>query len=87
MTGTEFRLWVRLRRRLVDGWKFRRQHPIGPFVVDFCCPAAHLVVEVDGPMHDEISADHDERRDTWLERRGYRVIRLSVHDIDEDVSK
>ena len=53
LTEAEIRLWSRLRRKQLDGFRFRRQQPIGPFIVDFFCPAAKLVVEVDGgPAYD-----------------------------------
>ena len=85
MTGTELRIWIRIRGRQLGGWKFRRQHPIGPYFVDFYCPAARLVVEVDGPRHDEWAAAYDARRQAWLECEGYRVLRIPVSVVDEDV--
>jgi very-short-patch-repair endonuclease len=51
MTGTEQQLWSRLRGRKLEGWKFRRQHPIGEYIVDCVCPSARLVVELDGYSH------------------------------------
>jgi very-short-patch-repair endonuclease len=69
----EAQLWRLLRGRRVHGLKFRRQVPIGPYVVDFLCLAHRLVVEADGPFHD---SDHDERRDRWLESQGFRVLRF-----------
>jgi very-short-patch-repair endonuclease len=71
-------LWSHLRRRQLDVWKFRRQAPIGPYVVDFVCFAARLVVELDGSSHNEVSFDYDERRQAWLESQGFRVLRLSA---------
>lgn len=84
MTGTELRIWIRIRGRRLDGWKFRRQHPIGPYVVDFYCPAARLIVEVDGPSHDDWAAAYDIRRQAWLECEGYRLLRIPVSVIDRD---
>jgi len=55
------RLWSRLRRKQLEGFRFRRQHPLGPYVVDFCCAEAKLIVEVDGGQH----ADDDEARTRW----------------------
>src|SRR6266850_61571 len=79
MTKTEFRLWSRLRGRQMDGWKFRRQAPIGEFIVDFYCPAAKLVVELNGDSHNnEAQFDRDNRRQAWLESQGYRVLRFSA---------
>jgi very-short-patch-repair endonuclease len=87
MSGTELRVWIRIRRRQLDGWKFRRQHPIGSYVVDFCCPAARLVVEVDGLHHDsDRQWAYDVRRQAWLEAEGYRVLRFRVETVDEDVT-
>jgi len=85
MNQTEWRVWDRLRGRKVGGWKFRRQHPIGPYYADFYCPAARLVVEINGPAHDGDAAwAYDARRTAWLEAEGYRVMRIAVEDIDED---
>ncbi len=86
MTGTELRIWIRKRRRQLNGWKFWRQQPIGPYYVDFYCPAARLVVEIDGPGHEfDASWAYDLRRQAWLEAEGYRVVRLHVSLIDQDV--
>jgi very-short-patch-repair endonuclease len=86
MGHTEVRLWACLKGRQLDGWKFRRQHPIGPYYVDFYCPAARLVIEVNGPAHDDDRTwERDQARYAWLEQRGYRVVRIIVQDIDEDM--
>ncbi|HEX9476425.1 MAG TPA: DUF559 domain-containing protein [Candidatus Dormibacteraeota bacterium] len=82
MTETERRVWSRLCNRQVGGFKFRRQVPIGPYFVDFMCVSARLAVEVDGPQHEEES---DDRKTTWLEAKGYRVLRIPVSDIDESM--
>ena len=79
MTGVETRMWWRLRARRL-GVKFRRQHPIGPYIVDFACCRAKLVVEIDGDMHEKA---YDIRRDRWLESLGWRVMRLVLQEIDE----
>jgi len=79
MTGVETRMWWRLRARQL-GVKFRRQHPIGPYIVDFACCRAKLVVEIDGEMHEKA---YDIRRDRWLESLGWRVMRLVLQEIDE----
>jgi very-short-patch-repair endonuclease len=78
-TDTEQRLWARLRDRQLYGAKFRRQHPISPFVADFCCAQRKLVVELDGGQHVEDVAG-DEKRSRFLEERGYRVLRFWNHD-------
>src|SRR5260370_34459725 len=82
MSGTELRVWIRLRGRKLDGWKFRRQHPIGPYYVDFYCPAAKLIVEIDGPRHDYSNDAYDMRRQAWLEAEGFRVIRFTAPAVD-----
>ena len=81
MTGVERRLWSRLRARQL-GVKFRRQHPIGPYIADFACVGAHLVVELDGETHRDA---YDEHRDRWMESRGWRVMRVYVSEIDEEI--
>ncbi len=80
MTDTERRLWSHLRNRQVDGYKFRRQVPVGPYFVDFLCISARLAIEVDGPFHEDES---DRRKTARLEAEGYRVLRIPVADIDE----
>ena len=79
-TDAEKLLWRRLRRRQLGGAKFRRQHPIGPYVVDFFCSEQGLVVELDGGQH-AIQAERDGRRDRWMESRGYRVLRFWNHEL------
>src|SRR5918994_1007626 len=74
-TPAEVQLWKVLRDRRLDGVKFRRQHPIGPFVADFCCPHLRLIVEVDGGIHDE-SVEQDEERTRLLASSGYTVLRF-----------
>ena len=76
---------MRLRARMPGRPVFRRQHPIGPFIADFFCAAAKLVVEVDGHLHgyDEQAA-YDARRDDYLQHRGYGVIRIWASEIMAD---
>jgi very-short-patch-repair endonuclease len=86
MNQTEWRLRNRLRIGQVAGWKFRRQHPIGPYVVDFYCPAARLVVEIDGPTHgEEAQLAYEERRTDWLRAQRYEVLRFWTIDLDESL--
>jgi very-short-patch-repair endonuclease len=74
-------LWRRLRDRRLAGAHFRRQHPLGPYIVDFFCAPARLAVELDGVTHDE-QAGYDERRTRWLEQNhGCRVLRFSNQDV------
>jgi very-short-patch-repair endonuclease len=82
MTDAERRLWSGLRNRRLNGLKFRRQHPLGPCLVDFLCHEARLVVEADGGLHhEEVQAWYDYHRTKWLESAGYRVVRFTNHDI------
>ena len=78
-------LWERLRGRQLDGLKFRRQHPIGQCIVDFCCAEARLIVELDGGIH-AVQRAWDAERTGMLEAQGYRVIRFgneaAIGDID-----
>lgn len=80
MTDAELLLWRRLRSRQVLGCKFRRQHQIGPFIVDFVCLEKKLVVEVDGSQHLENSS-YDNSRTHFLEERSYCVARFWNHDV------
>jgi very-short-patch-repair endonuclease len=85
MTQTEVRLWILLKGRRLDGWKFRRQVPIGPYIVDFYCPGAKLVVELDGASHDSQEKDEeDNERQAWLEAKGYKVLRFSSDNPEGD---
>src|SRR5215475_2266514 len=78
-TDAERRLWYRLRARQIDGAKFVRQDPIGPYVVDFVCRGLRLIVEVDGGQH--ATDKRDAVRDAWLSDRGYRVLRFWNNDV------
>lgn len=78
-------LWQALRAR-PGGLKFRRQHPFGWYIVDFYCPAAKLVIEVDGVSHDMGDRPvHDVRRDGWLSDQGLRVLRFNAADVIRDL--
>ncbi|MBI4488448.1 MAG: endonuclease domain-containing protein [Deltaproteobacteria bacterium] len=79
-TEAEHRLWRRLRARQLCDTKFRRQHPIGPFIVDFCCVEGRLVVELDGGQH-AVEVERDQRRTAYLAERGYRVLRFWDHEV------
>ena len=76
-TSVERKLWAILRRKQMNELRFRRQQPIGPYIVDFFCPAAKLIVELDGGQPGENQAViYDEARTRWLEAEGYRVLRF-----------
>src|SRR5690349_19610617 len=80
MTQPERALWSLLRDRRLAKLKFRRQQPIGDYIVDFFCEAANLIVEIDGRSHDD-RAGHDLRRQRWLESRSLRIMRVSNDDV------
>jgi very-short-patch-repair endonuclease len=75
MTPQEQWLWRLLRNRHFSDYKFRRQHPVGPFIVDFACLRPKVIIELDGGQHSERTR-YDESRTLWLERRGWRVLRF-----------
>lgn len=78
-TDAEKKLWSLLRDRRLQGWKFRRQVPLGPYVVDFYCSEAKLVVEADGGQHADSASD--QVRTKWLNQNGYRVKRFWNNEI------
>jgi very-short-patch-repair endonuclease len=80
LSDAERVLWQILRNRQLAGWKFRRQHPIGPFIVDFVCIEKKLVVEVDGGQH-ATSLQEDTKRTRYLENKGYRVVHFWNNDV------
>ena len=84
MTHAEKRLWSRLRAHRFNGWKFRRQQVIGPYVADFLCAAANLIVEADGVSHVG-RTEEDEERQKWLEGKGYMVLRFWDSVIFKDI--
>ena len=80
-------MWRALKEIPVDGTHFRRQAPIGPYVVDFFCPAKHLTIEIDGGHHnDDENVKRDRERQLWLEKEGYRVIRFWNSEISSDLT-
>ena len=83
-TEAEAKLWHRLRRKQLDGYRFRRQAPIGRYIVDFFCPDAKLIVELDGGQH-AAQRDYDDRRTNWLESCGYKVLRFWNNDVFENI--
>jgi very-short-patch-repair endonuclease len=83
-TDAERALWFRLRDRRLRGQKFRRQMPIDRYVVDFCCEAAHLIIELDGGQHVERS-NQDAERTAALEARGYLVLRFWNNDVLQNI--
>jgi len=84
MTGTEVKLWQHLRGHRLIGVHFRRQHAIGPYVVDFCAPSRKLIIELDGSQHLD-QEEWDLERTKYLEARGYRVIRFWNSNITNQI--
>jgi very-short-patch-repair endonuclease len=82
-TDVERLLWSRLRSRQIRGVKFRRQHPVAGYIVDFCCPELCLVIELDGGQHMEQQAA-DAKRTRALEQQGYRVLRFWNNEVIEN---
>ena len=83
-TESEHKLWSHLRLRQIGGHKFRRQHPLGPYIVDFICLDRKLIVEVDGGQHDQ-QVVYDSKRDKWLEEQGYCVLRFWNNEVLSDI--
>jgi very-short-patch-repair endonuclease len=79
-TDAESRIWYFLRRRNLLGYRFRRQAPIGPYIVDFLCVEAALVIELDGGQHAD-AKDYDSARDRFLRSRGLTVLRFWNNDV------
>lgn len=85
MSPPEVLVWVRLRERAEGHPTFRRQHPIGPYVADFYCAAAKLVVEVDGAVHGEpTQIEHDLVRGRWMRGKGLTVLRVPAFEVMAD---
>jgi very-short-patch-repair endonuclease len=83
-TEAEYRLWSDLRNRRLNGYKFSRQIPLGPYIVDFLCREQRLVVELDGSQHAE--NERDERRTAWLNHQGYSVLRFWNAEVLQELS-
>jgi very-short-patch-repair endonuclease len=80
LTNTEHLLWSRLRAKQIEGCKFRRQTPIGKYIVDFVCHEQRVIVEVDGGQHSE-AVEEDKIRDKWLREQGYKVLRFWNNEV------
>src|SRR5712672_1027258 len=82
LTAAERVIWYAVRAHRLNGASFRRQTPIGPFIVDFVCHEARLIIEVDGGQHFESENEkRDARRDRFLASKGFRVLRFNNHDV------
>ncbi|MBF8248808.1 MAG: hypothetical protein HW374_1608 [Bacteroidetes bacterium] len=86
MTETEILLWSRVRRKQLLGFQFYRQRPHGNYIVDFYCPAAKLIIEIDGRQHyEEKGLRSDKVRDEYFSKFGFRVMRFSTSEVFEDI--
>jgi very-short-patch-repair endonuclease len=83
-TEAEQRLWYHLRAHRFMGLKFKRQKPLGHYIVDFICRERRLVIEVDGGQH-AVQTDYDHQRDTWLREKGYRVLRFWNYEVMQEL--
>jgi cyclase len=85
MTGAEEVLWMHLRKGM-NGYKFRRQHPLGPFIVDFFCHKVKLIIEIDGSIHNnDDTRNNDITRQNDLEKMGYTIIRFSNVEVYKQI--
>lgn len=84
MTDAERKLWRSLRSKQVGGFRFRRQHVLGAYIVDFVCLEARLIIEVDGGQHAE-RKEYDQQRTVWLEQQGFQVLRFWNNEILQNV--
>ena len=83
--GAERLLWSKLRNRQLNGFKFRRQIPMGRYAVDFLCEEARLIIELDGGQHGD-AISYDEIRTEWLNEKGYRVVRFWNNDVLNNIA-
>ena len=84
MTDSERLLWSRLKNQQVCGLRFRRQYPVGRYIVDFCCPERALIIEVDGLAHDT-TVEYDANREGDLSASGYTILRFTNDDIEKSL--
>ncbi|MGN6460706.1 MAG: endonuclease domain-containing protein [Pseudolabrys sp.] len=86
-TDAELKLWRALRRDQLHNLHFRRQHPVGPYTLDFYCPVASLAIELDGGQHAEpANIVSDERRTAWLSKKGIKVLRFWNNDVLQNLA-
>ena len=85
-TPQEIMLWTLLRNRQYKNYKFRRQYPIGNYIVDFICREKRLIIELDGGQHNEPNnIEYDNERTEFLKSKGYKVIRFWNNDVDNNI--
>ncbi len=86
MTGQERKLWQIIRKRAINNFRFRRQYPIGKYIVDFICREKKLIIEVDGGQHNtKENIQADKERTEYLESKGYKVLRFWNNEIDKNI--
>ncbi len=83
-TKAEQRLWKNIRLRQLGGFKFRRQQPLGEYIVDFVCFGRRLIIEVDGGQHSE-KKSYDSERDEWLKAQGFSILRFWNHQVLQEI--
>src|SRR5216684_2308851 len=83
-TEAEKKLWNHLRLRQLGGYKFRRQHPLGLYIVDFICLEKRLIIEVEGGQDSE-QVDYDEERTAWLEAQGFCIVRFWNNEVLNEI--
>ncbi|MDP1661050.1 MAG: endonuclease domain-containing protein [Phycisphaerales bacterium] len=83
LSPPELHLWLRIKRARQLGYPFRRQHPLGPYIADFYCHRARLVIEVDGAHH-LTNVEHDHARDRWMVENGLVVVRFTAIEVGRD---
>ncbi|MEM9938635.1 MAG: DUF559 domain-containing protein [Pseudomonadota bacterium] len=87
MTKAEIILWSKLKGKQLQGWHFRKQHPVGPFIADFACVRAKLIIEVDGATHSsDLEINYDQKRTAFLNDQGWFVYRIWNTDIYENLN-
>jgi adenine-specific DNA-methyltransferase len=87
-TDAERKLWFVLRDRQFGGFKFRRQQPIGPYVADFACFEAKLIIELDGDQHgSDQGMAYDQSRTSFLQKEGFRVLRFPNHEAERNLDE
>lgn len=83
-TDAENLLWSRLKARQIEGFKFRRQEPVGSYIADFVCFEKQIIIEVDGGQHG-LKGSNDSKRDDWLRSQGFKVLRFWNNDALSDI--
>jgi len=85
MPAAERKLWMRIRRKQISNFRFRRQHTIGPYIADFACVEVRLVIELDGDQHGFDDGARDQKRDAFMEASGWMVLRFWNHEIYHNI--